>query len=456
MNNQKQNNNLLQKVECVIASLLKKSGILFIWILVCAIGVDVFKTLTYAPEYMSTMQAALVLEENTYSQLEQAQSYITTLDYIFNGQVVKDYIKEKMNVDNVEYTCNVSSQNQTNIVNISVTAPTKREAYYSLEYLTEWYVNNATQYHLSYQLDVLQRSQLNESPIVANGHFSNLRLGVVISFVFILIYAFIIYLRPTVKTPNDIERQVDCRLFARIPRERKKRGRHRKDAILITSLKTTFAYKEAIKKLRNRIENSAEKHGYRTFMITSSIENEGKSSIAVNLALSLSQNRHKVLIIDADLRKPSLHKIFQIKTDRHINQYLEGKQSWESQIDYLEKQNLFVLCAKQDLENSEKLIQDKLAELIQEAKQEFDFVIIDTSPAYGINEPLIINEWVDASLLVVKQNEATLPLINETITRIVQSRNNLIGCIYNSSVADISKNQKIYGYRYGYNRYNRR
>ena len=188
MNNQKQNNDLLQKIECTAASLVKKSGILFIWILVCAIGVDVFKTLTYAPEYMSTMQAALVLEENTYSQLEQAQSYITTLDYIFNGQVVKDHIKEKMNVDDVEYTCSVSSQNQTNIVNISVTAPTKREAYYSLEYLTEWYVNNAAQYHLSYELDVLQRSQLNESPVVANGHFRNFRLGVIISFVFILIY----------------------------------------------------------------------------------------------------------------------------------------------------------------------------------------------------------------------------------------------------------------------------
>ena len=74
----------------------------------------------------------------------------------------------------------------------------------------------------------------------------------------------------------------------------------------------------------------------------------------------------------------------------------------------------------------------------------------------GSNEPLIINEWVDASLLVVKQNEATLTLINETITRIVQAKNNLIGCIYNSSVADLSRNRKIYGYRYGYNRYSRR
>ena len=104
-------------------------------------------------------------------------------------------------------------------------------------------------------------------------------------------------------------------------------------------------------------------------MITSSVENEGKSSIAANLALSLSQNRHKVLIIDGDIRKPSLHKIFQIRTDRSINQYLEGKQSWESQIDYLEKQNLSVLCAKQDLENSEKLIQDRLKGLIEEAKK---------------------------------------------------------------------------------------
>lgn len=456
MDSKNANSEMLVKIECVIATLLKRIGPIVLLVLICGAGFDVFRTFTYEPQYMTSMQAALVLEENTYSNLSNAQAYVTTLDYIFNGQVVKDYVIEKMGAEDVSYTCNITSQNGTNIVNIAVRAPTRRESYYALKYLSEWYVNNAGEYHLSYEMDVLQDAMMNDSPVNVNGHMTNFRNGALIGLLFVVIYAFIIYLRPTIKSAADIERSLDGRLFARIPKERKGMMRNRKEAILISSLKTSFAYKEAIKKLRNRIESSGEKHGYKTFMITSSVENEGKSSIAANLALSLAKNDKKVLIIDGDLRKPSLHKIFDLKTDRSINNYLNGQSDWQSQVEYLDRHELFVLCAIQDLGNSEDLIQNGMEKLIREAREEFDYVIIDTSPALGINEPLIINEWVDASILVVKQNEAPVTVINETITRLVLAKNNLIGCIYNAGVMDLTRNRKIYGYRYGYNRYDRR
>lgn len=456
MENQTQHHNLLLKVECVLASLFKKGWMIITIIIICGIGFDVFKTLTYSPKYVSNMQAALKLEQNTYSQLENAQSYVKTLDYIFNGQVVKDYIKDQMQVDDVNYTCVVVSQNNTNIVNVQVSAPTKREAYYALEYLTNWYVANATNYHLEYELDILEKGQLNEVPAILNVHSNNFKKGAMIGIGIVAIMAICIYLKPTVKVADEIEKQVDCRLFAKIPKEKKGHGRRRKEAILITSLKTSFAYKEAIKKLRNRVETSAKKHQYQTFMITSSVENEGKSSIAANLALSLSKNDHHVLLIDADLKKPSLHKIFSLNNERCLNNYLNGRQSWQDQVTYLEKSNLFVISSLQDVVNSEDLLQARLETLINEAKKEFDFIIVDTTPAYGISEPAIINQWVDASLLVIKQNEASITTINETISRIVAAKNNLIGCIFNASVTDFTKNQKLYGYRYGYNRYNRR
>ncbi|MGN1182125.1 MAG: hypothetical protein ACI4SR_03890, partial [Faecalibacillus sp.] len=66
---------------------------------------------------------------------------------------------------------------------------------------------------------------------------------------------------------------------------------------------------------------------------------------------------------------------------------------------------------------------------------------------------LIINEIVDASLLVVRQDEATTRLINETISSLVEVKNNLIGCIYNARVIDLGKQHKVYGYHYGYSRY---
>lgn len=190
--------------------------------------------------------------------------------------------------------------------------------------------------------------------------------------------------------------------------------------------------------------------------MTSTLENEGKSSIAANLALSLAKNDHTVLLIDADIRKPSIHKIFECSnTTQNLNNYLEGNATWDQQVTYL-KENLFLMCAKQDLDNASELLgSTEMANLIKRTSQVFDYVIIDTSPTYGLNEPLELNEMVDASLLVIKQDEATVNMINETINRLVSVKNNLIGCIYNASVADFTKQRMTYGYRYGYNRYTR-
>lgn len=459
MDNQQHNRDFILRLTCVISSLLKKWKNIFLCMLICAIGLDVYKTLTYVPQYSSTMTAILDSGENTYSSLQGTVAYIKTLDYIFNGQVIKNDLVEKLHTQDLNMSCKITSMNNTNIVNIQVLAKTKRISYLALNEIVNWYQAHMQDYNFTYKIEVIEDARLNEYPINSNNHINNFIRGFVVSGILIcLVLGLICYFKDTIKTPKDIQYHIDCRLFAKIPKELKPRGKkfwkRKKQAILITSLKTSFHYKEAIKKLRSQFEQSAQKHHYHSLMITGSLENEGKSSIAANLALALAKNGKKVLIIDADIRKPSLHKIFELKTDRTINTYLEGQKNWESQIEYLKKYNLFVMCASQDLKNAEELTHsDAMKNLIQLTSQEFDYVIVDSSPARYLNEPIILNEMVDASLLVIKQNEATTPIINETISRLVNAKNNLIGCIYNASVLDVLKEQKVYGYRYGYNRY---
>lgn len=454
-----QNHDLFLRLTCVIASLFKKWKGIILCMLICGIGLDVFKTLTYTPQYSSIMTAILDSGENTYSSLQGTVAYIKTLDYIFNGQVIKNDLQEKLHTDSLDMTCKIKSINNTNIVTIQVLAPTKRESYLSLNEIVDWYQDHMQDYNFTHKIEVIEEAKLNEIPINSFNHMKNFLYGFMISGLLLcLILGLFYYFKDTIKTPKDIEYRIDCRLFAKIPKELKPRGKKfwkkKKQALLITSLKTSFHYKEAIKKLRSRFEQSAQKHHYHSLLITSSLENEGKSSMAANLALALAKNGKKVLIIDADMRKPSLHKIFELKTNRTINHYLEGQKNWESQVEYLKKYDLFVMCASQDLENAEVLTHsDAMKNLIQLASQEFDYVIVDSSPSRYLNEPIILNEMVDASLLVVKQNEATTPIINETISRLVNANNNLIGCIYNASIIDLLKEQKVYGYRYGYNRY---
>lgn len=456
-----QNKNLILKLTCVLSSLLKQWKIIILIMIVCGMGLDVFKTITYHPQYASTMQAVLTSGENTYSNLEGAISYIKTLDYIFNGDVVNRYIEEQIDVEDLNMTCTITSVNNTNVVNIQVVSNSKRNAFHSLKNIVKWYQKNMKKYNFSYSINTIEEPMIIESPININSHSHNFKIGFIGSGVLVIaLLALQAYFKDTIKTSDEIKNKIDCRLFGKLPKElkpiSKKFWEKRKQAILITSLKTSFSYKEAIKKLRSRVEESSKKHGYKSIMITGSLENEGKSSVAANLALSLAQKNYKVLLIDSDIRKPSLHKIFELKTKRCLNEYLNGSQKWESQVEFLKKYDLFVLCSKPDLNNSEKLINsEKMKKLIEEASKEFDYVLVDTSPACFLNEPIIINEMVDASLLVIKQHSATTRAINETISRIVSSKNNLIGCIYNASVIDFIKENKAYGYRYGYNRYDR-
>lgn len=457
----KQNHNLILKLTCIITSILRHWKSLILVVLIGGCGFDIFKSVTYAPQYSASLKAVLKLEENNYTQLEEAVAYIKTLNYVFNGQVVNNYIKEQLNTDDLKMHCNINSINDTNVVNIQLVSSTKKQALYGLANLVEWYQDHSDQYHFSYELQVLEKATLNEIPINQNSHIKNLELGAVSCGLIYTVFLFLrFYLENTIKTPDDIQHQIDCRLFSKVPKERKKRGKkfwvRSKKAILISSLKTSFQYKEAINKLSTRVEESAKKHGYKTILVTSTLENEGKSSIAANLALSLAKNDHTVLLIDADIRKPSIHKIFECSnTTQNLNNYLEGNATWDQQVTYL-KENLFLMCAKQDLDNASELLgSTEMANLIKRTSQVFDYVIIDTSPTYGLNEPLELNEMVDASLLVIKQDEATVNMINETINRLVSVKNNLIGCIYNASVADFTKQRMTYGYRYGYNRYTR-
>ncbi len=458
MDENRTSRDLIMKLACMISYVLKRWKIIVLIALIGAMGFDTVRTLMYHPRYQASVSATLGSEQNTYSQLDTTQAYIRSLSYIFNGQNVQSYLQERLGNEDSTLTCSVNSVNDTNVVNISVQADTRRDAWFGLQYVLDWYRTNGDKYHFNYDLNVTQTNPISEAPISANSHVRNLMMGGIGGGVFIAaVLLLLAYFSDTIKTPAEITTRIDCRMLARLPKEHKRRGirfwKKNREALLITSLKTSFRYKEAVKKLRSRIEESSRKHGYQTIMVTSVMENEGKSSIAANLAISLAKGGHHVLMIDADIRKPSLDRILNMDTEHSLNAALLGK-DWKKEVMQSERFHMDVLCSIQDLENAEKLLSsEQMKKLLEEAKQSYEFVIVDTSPAAGLSDPLIISEHCDASLLVIRQNLAGARRINDTIDRLVTVRNNLIGCIYNGAVFDPLSEQKAYGYRYRYNRY---
>ena len=458
MDENRTSRDLIMKLACMISYVLKRWKLIVLIALIGAMGFDTVRTLMYHPRYQASVSATLGSEQNTYSQLDTTQAYIRSLSYIFNGQNVQSYLQERLGNEDSTLTCSVNSVNDTNVVNISVQADTRRDAWFGLQYVLGWCRTNGDKYHFNYDLNVTQTNPISEAPVSANSHVRNLMMGGIGGGVFIAaVLLLLAYFSDTIKTPAEITTRIDCRMLARLPKEHKRRGirfwKKNREALLITSLKTSFRYKEAVKKLRSRIEESSRKHGYQTIMVTSVMENEGKSSIAANLAISLAKGGHHVLMIDADIRKPSLDRILNMDTEHSLNAALSGK-DWKKEVMQSERFHMDVLCSIQDLENAEKLLSsEQMKKLLEEAKHSYEFVIVDTSPAAGLSDPLIISEHCDASLLVIRQNLAGARRINDTIDRLVTVRNNLIGCIYNGAVFDPLSEQKAYGYRYRYNRY---
>lgn len=454
MENNVQNENLLTIVKCIIKDILQR------WIVIVAVMIvfgsvfDFMKTVTYVPQYGTSMTATLSGGEDTFKNIDKVQSYVNTLDYLMNSNNAKSYVKKKMPLSKTTYKAEVTLK-QANVVKIKVTADTKREAYFSIKYLNDWYRENTERYSFPYNITVLKESKFSTKPVNPNSHIKNFLIGAVGSgFVLSCLLGLYFFLRDTIKSEEEVENKLDTRLYAKLPFEVKKREDTRnKKAILITSLKTSFFFRESMNKLRSKVEASSDKHGYKSFMITSAYENEGKSSVAANLALALAKNGHKVVLVDADFNKPAVFKIFDLDGSKSLNKAIEGTSSWSSQV-VSDRSGLDLLPCSQDTLKSEILTNSKKLEAImKELREEYDFVIVDTSPAYLLNEPMAMNELVDATLFVVRQDYATSDVINETVKRLTYVKDNVLGVVFKNVVSVGNKGTNNYNNRYGYNKY---
>ena len=454
MENNVQNENLLTIVKCIIKDILQR------WILIVAVMIvfgsvfDFMKTVTYVPQYGTSMTATLSGGEDTFKNIDKVQSYVNTLDYLMNSNNAKSYVKKKMPISKTTYKAEVTLK-QANVVKIKVTADTKREAYFSIKLLNDWYRENTERYSFPYNITVLKESKFSTKPVNPNSHIKNFLIGAVGSgFVLSCLLGLYFFLRDTIKSEEEVENKLDIRLYAKLPFEVKKREDARnKKAILITSLKTSFFFRESMNKLRSKVEASSDKHGYKSFMITSAYENEGKSSVAANLALALAKNGHKVVLVDADFNKPAVFKIFDLDGSKSLNKAIERTSSWSSQV-VSDRSGLDLLPCSQDTLKSEILTNSKkLDEIMKELREEYDFVIVDTSPAYLLNETMAMNELVDATLFVVRQDYATSDVINETVKRLTYVKDNVLGVVFKNVVSEGNKGTSNYNNRYGYNKY---
>ena len=276
--------------------------------------------------------------------------------------------------------------------------------------------------------------------------------------VVMLAICLIIFIKDTVKVPDDITNKLGQKIIGSVVHLKKPAENK---SLLITDKKTGFMFIESFKLIRTKLENIAKRHDYKVFVFTSAMENEGKTTTAINTALALAKTGKSVLLIDADLRKPSVCKELGVSAanDLGLPGVVRGERTLSDSIKYFEKFNLFLLVTSTAIgESAELLSADEMSDVMDAIRSEFDYIIIDTPPAGLVADASIIAQYADANVMVVRRDRSSMRRIRRTIDDMSGTGKEVVGCIYNDaesgSVFDFikksRKGEKGYGYGYGY------
>ena len=169
--------------------------------------------------------------------------------------------------------------------------------------------------------------------------------------------------------------------------------------------------------------------GARTFLFASARPGEGKSTISVNLACTLAPLQKRVLVIDADLRRPSVHRFFEVSNECGLSDVLQGSQT-AAETWLPTPYGPFVLPSGQPPRDPQVLLASANFEAVMAAaREEFDFVLIDSAPVLAVGDTLVLARHVDAVLMVLKSGGVSEADAHLAVERIRAAQGRVIGCV---------------------------
>ena len=268
-------------------------------------------------------------------------------------------------------------------------------------------------------------------------------------------------IRDTVKTADELSEKLNVPILGSVQFVDNKNKTSK--GLLVVDRKTGFSFIETYKAIRTKIENNSARTHNKVYLVTSACQNEGKTTVSANIALSLAENGKKVLLVDADLRNPSIAKILTIsEIDVGFIDVIRGEAGLDSAIKRLQSfNNLFVLADRKPAGNpSELLSMSVTEEIINGLRNSFDYIIIDTAPASVVTDTSVIASFSDAAIIVVRADTSPFSRIRMSVEDIDQNGAEIVGCVFNGDMNGTIRTGKYGKYgkygrygRYGYGKY---
>ncbi|UCG34738.1 MAG: polysaccharide biosynthesis tyrosine autokinase [Candidatus Omnitrophota bacterium] len=250
------------------------------------------------------------------------------------------------------------------------------------------------------------------------------------------------YQDATIKDAEDIEKITTWPFLGAVP----KIGGEGKNEFHV-QLKPDDHATEAYRSIRTQVFFSDTKeHPLKTIVISSLGPQEGKTTTLCNLGIAIAQNHKRVLLVDADMRKPRLHQIFKRKDSKGLCSFLGGHAGYEEMIQKTDIENLFLVSDKRSCVNSSDLIAgDKMREFISLAKKNFDYILFDSPPVGAITDAAILSPMTDGVILVMESGKTPKRVVRHNYKVLKNSSIRCAGVIVNR--VEIGRKEGYYYYR---------
>ena len=445
----------------VVRDVVKRWYVAVAVMLLAAMAAYVVTDVVYEPRYTTTTTFVATVRGSSgtvYQNLSAATSLAGVFSEVLNSSILRAAILDDLDMAAFTGTVTATVIPETNLLTLKVTCSDPRTAFLVTRAIIDNHHIVSAQVLGDTVLEVLQAPIVPSAPsnaTTAAGTAKRLGLGAAAAACVVL--ALLSYLRDAVRSRQELEQKLECKCLGVVNHEKKCKTpgaaiRRKKTSILITKPNTSFRFVEAIRKLRRQIEQrmTREKN---CLLVTSVLENEGKSTIAVNLALSLAQKHSKVLLIDCDVRKPACYKLLglQDRTGAGTIDVLRGTAAPEEAIFRDETTGLHLLLERNSLHSSTDLADSEgMERMIRCCKELYDYVIVDLPPMSAAPDTESVMECADGSLLVVQQNAATAQRLISAVETLEKANAALWGCVLNNTHTSPLSHKGGYGYGYGY------
>ncbi|HTH48431.1 MAG TPA: polysaccharide biosynthesis tyrosine autokinase [Candidatus Limnocylindria bacterium] len=284
----------------------------------------------------------------------------------------------------------------------------------------------------------------NKPLILAGSVFGGLAVALGLAF-------FINILDDSIKSQEDVESYLRLPFLGYIPNIRSASVVERD---LQAHLHPTSSAAEGFRTLRAAVSLARNAEKLRNIAVTSTIPSEGKSLVASNFAIVTAQTGLKTLLVDADLRRPSVHKAFQLQSPIGLSAYLADRvRSIDEIVHTTDVPNLDVVCCGATPSNPSELISSKrMLQFLEEAATRYDRVVLDCPPVSAVADPLVVGAMCDGIMFVTKFNKIRREHALRSVQRIQEAGIYLIGLVLNDIDFE-GKDSYYYSYHYYQNRY---